>query len=110
MGRVPEVICIDLDGNSEGHRKRDLCLWTGLDSPGPCPRRQHVGKLEKYVPLLRRFIATTQARPFDRVYSIGWFGDEGRYGFIAREFGIKGIRLAGFEFKDSAVNPIKKKS
>jgi uncharacterized Rossmann fold enzyme len=69
-----------------------------------------VGNLEKYVPLLRRFIATTQARPFDRVYNFGGFGDEDRCGFIAREFGIKGIRLAGFEFEDSAVNPIKKKS
>jgi uncharacterized Rossmann fold enzyme len=53
-----------------------------------------VGKLERYVPLLRRFIATTRARSFDRVYSFGGFGDEDRYGFIAREFGIKGIRMA----------------
>jgi uncharacterized Rossmann fold enzyme len=68
-----------------------------------------VGKLERYVPLLRRFIATTRARSFDRVYSFGGFGDEGRYGFIAREFGIKGIRLAGFDFEDLFVNPIKKK-
>ncbi len=29
--------------------------------------------------------------------------------FVAREFGAQKIRLAGFDFEDNDVNPIKKK-
>ena len=66
-------------------------------------------KLEKYVPRFRRFIATTQARPFDRVYNFGGFSDGDRCVFVAKEFEAERIRLAGFDFDDPLVNPIKKK-
>ncbi|MDD4249345.1 MAG: DUF115 domain-containing protein, partial [Methanosarcina sp.] len=69
----------------------------------------NMDKLEKYVPRFRRFIATTQARPFDQVYNFGGFSDGDRCVFVAREFGAKSIRLAGFDFEDPLVNPIKKK-
>ena len=41
-GREPEVICTDLDGNSESDiEKRDPGLRTGLYSPDPCPGGQY---------------------------------------------------------------------
>jgi uncharacterized Rossmann fold enzyme len=61
------------------------------------------------VPRLKRFIATTQAKPFNRVYNFGGFSDGDRCVFVAREFGASKIKLAGFDFEDPGVNQIKKK-
>ncbi|MGA9187543.1 MAG: hypothetical protein WB014_03025, partial [Methanosarcina sp.] len=53
--------------------------------------------------------ATTQGEPFDKVYNFGGFSDGDRCVFVAKEFRAKSVRLAGFDFEDSGVNPIKKK-
>jgi 2-amino-4-hydroxy-6-hydroxymethyldihydropteridine diphosphokinase len=60
-------------------------------------------------PRVKRFIATTQAKPFDKVYNFGGFSDGNRCVFVAKEFGAKSVKLAGFDFDDSGVNMIKKK-
>ncbi|MGB9938235.1 hypothetical protein [Methanosarcina sp.] len=65
--------------------------------------------LEKYVPRIKRFIATTQEKPFDRVYNFGRFSYGDRCVFVAKEFGARSLKLAGFNFDDSGVNTIKKK-
>ncbi len=108
-GCVPEVICTDLDGNSEADiEKESLACEQGsivlIHAHG-----DNIEKLEKYVPRFKRFIATTQARPFDKVFNFGGFSDGDRCVFVAREFGDNKIKLAGFDFEDPDVNPIKKK-
>jgi Uncharacterized Rossmann fold enzyme len=109
MGIVPEVICTDLDGNSEADIEKEILACEYGSIVLIHAHGDNIDKLEKYVPRFKRFIATTQARPFDKVYNFGGFSDGDRCFFVAREFGAKKIRLAGFDFEDSDVNPIKKK-
>jgi len=109
IGCVPEVICTDLDGNSEADIEKEIMACELGSIVLIHAHGDHIDKLEKYVPRFKRFIATTQARPFDKVYNFGGFSDGDRCVFVAREFGAKKIRLAGFDFEDPHVNPIKKK-
>ena len=109
LERVPEVICTDLDGNSEADIEKEILACSRGSIVLIHAHGDNMDKLGKYVPRFRRFIATTQAKPFDRVYNFGGFSDGDRCVFVAREFGAKSIRLAGFDFEDPLVNPIKKK-
>lgn len=109
IGCVPEVICTDLDGNSEADIEKEIMACELGSIVLIHAHGDNIDKLEKYVPRFKRFIATTQARPFDKVYNFGGFSDGDRCVFVAREFGAKKIRLAGFDFEDPNVNPIKKK-
>lgn len=109
MGIVPEVICTDLDGNSEADIEKEILACEKGSIVLIHAHGDNIDKLERYVPRFKRFIATTQARPFDEVYNFGGFSDGDRCFFVAREFGAKKIRLVGFDFEDSDVNPIKKK-
>lgn len=109
MGHVPDVICTDLDGNSEADLEKEIlaCIMGSIvliHAHG-----DNMDKLEKYVPRFKRFIATTQAEPFDKVYNFGGFSDGDRCVFVAKDFGAKSIKLAGFDFEDPEVNPVKKK-
>ena len=109
IGCVPEVICTDLDGNSESDIEKEIMACELGSIVLIHAHGDNIDKLEKYVPRFKRFIATTQARPFDKVYNFGGFSDGDRCVFVAREFGAKKIRLAAFDFEDPNVNPIKKK-
>ncbi|MHC1754095.1 MAG: 6-hydroxymethylpterin diphosphokinase MptE-like protein [Methanosarcina sp.] len=109
MGRVPEVICTDLDGNSEADIEKEILACERGSIVLVHAHGDNMDKLEKYVHRFKHFIATTQARPFDNVYNFGGFSDGDRCIFVAKEFGAKSIKLAGFDFEDSRVNPIKKK-
>jgi uncharacterized Rossmann fold enzyme len=108
-GRVPEVICTDLDGNSEADIEKEFLACEQGSIVLIHAHGDNTDKLEKYVPRFKRFIATTQARPFDNVYNFGGFSDGDRCIFLAKEFGAEMVRLAGFDFKDPDVNPVKKK-
>lgn len=108
-GCVPEVICTDLDGSSEADIEKEIMACEQGSIVLIQAHGDNIDKLEKYVYRFKRFIATTQARPFDKVYNFGGFSDGDRCFFVAREFGAKEIRLAGFDFEDPNVNPIKKK-
>ena len=109
MGIVPEVICTDLDGNSEADIEKEILACEQGSIVLIHAHGDNIDKLEKYVPRFKRFIATTQAKPFDKVYNFGGFSDGDRCVFVAKEFRAKSVRLAGFDFEDSGVNPIKKK-
>lgn len=109
MGRVPEVICTDLDGNSDADIKKEILACEQGSIVLIHAHGDNIYMLEKYVPRFKRFIATTQAKPFDKVYNFGGFSDGDRCVFVAKEFGAKSVKLVGFDFEDSAVNPIKKK-
>lgn len=109
LGCVPEVICTDLDGNSEADIEKEIFACTQGSIVLIHAHGDNMDKLEKYAPRFKRFIATTQARPFDKVYNFGGFSDGDRCVFVAREFGASKIKLAGFDFEDPGVNQIKKK-
>ena len=109
ISRVPEVICTDLDGNSEVDIEKEILACEKASIVLIHAHGKNIDKLKKYVPRFQRFIATTQARPLDKVYNFGGFSDGDRCVFVAREFGANKIRLAGFDFEDPFVNPIKKK-
>ena len=109
MGIVPEVICTDLDGNSDADIEKEILACEKGSIVLIHAHGDNIDKLEKYVPRFKRFIATTQAQPFDKVSNFGGFSDGDRCVFVAREFGAKNVRLAGFDFEDPDVNPIKKK-
>jgi len=109
MDIVPEVICTDLDGNSETDIEKEILACEKGSIVLIHAHGDNIDKLEKYVPLFKRFIATTQAKPFDRMYNFGGFSDGDRCVFVAREFGAKSVKLAGFDFEDPGVNTIKKK-
>jgi 2-amino-4-hydroxy-6-hydroxymethyldihydropteridine diphosphokinase len=108
-GRVPDVICTDLDGNSEADIEKEILACQAGSIVLIHAHGDNIDKLEKYVPLFKRFIATTQASPFNKIYNFGGFSDGDRCVFVAKEFGAREIRLAGFDFEDPGVNEIKKK-
>jgi uncharacterized Rossmann fold enzyme len=109
LSRVPDVICTDLDGNSEADIEKEILACEKGSIVLIHAHGDNMDKLEKYVPRFKHFIATTQAEPFDKVYNFGGFSDGDRCFFVARNFGAESIRLAGFDFDDPCVNPIKKK-
>ncbi len=109
VGVVPEVICTDIDGNSEADIEKEILACEKGSLVLIHAHGDNIDKLEKYVPRFKRFIATTQAKPFDRVYNFGGFSDGDRCVFVAREFGAKSVILAGFDFEDSEVSTVKKK-
>ena len=109
MGRVPEVICTDLDGNSDTDIKTEILACEQGSIVLIHAHRDNIYKLKKCASRFKRFIVTTQAKPFDKVYNFGGFSDGDQCVFVAKEFGAKSVRLAGFDFEDSAVNLIKKK-
>ncbi|RXA16575.1 DUF115 domain-containing protein [Methanosarcina sp. MSH10X1] len=109
MGIVPDVICTDLDGNSEADIEKEILACEKGSIVLIHAHGDNIDKLEKYTLRFKRFIATTQAKPFDRVYNFGGFSDGDRCVFVAREFGAKSVKLAGFDFEDPGVNTIKKK-
>jgi len=109
LSRVPDVICTDLDGNSEADIEKEILACEKGSIVLIHAHGDNMDKLEKYVPRFKHFIATTQAEPFDKVYNFGGFSDGDRCFFVAITFGAESIRLAGFDFDDPCVNPIKKK-
>lgn len=109
LGCLPEVICTDLDGNSEDDIEKEILACEMGSIVLIHAHGDNMDKLKKYVPRFRRFIATTQARPFDKVYNFGGFSDGDRCVFVANEFGASNIKLAGFDFEDPEVNQVKKK-
>ena len=44
-------------------------------------RSDNIDKLKTYVPRFKRFIATTRARPFDKVFNFGGFSNGGQMRF-----------------------------
>ncbi len=68
----------------------------------------NVHRIRSVVPKLEGFIATTQSKPFDRVYNFGGFTDGDRAAIIAKTFGARSIRLVGFDFDKAEGIKLKK--
>jgi len=68
----------------------------------------NMDRIREVVPRVRRFVATTQCEPFDRVYNFGGFTDGDRAAIIAKRFGAKKIVLYGFYFEKGEGLKLKK--
>ena len=68
----------------------------------------NVHRIRSVVPKLRSFIATTQSKPFDRIYNFTGFTDGDRAVIIAKEFGARKIELLGFDFRKAEGIKLKK--
>ncbi|MEM3698594.1 MAG: 6-hydroxymethylpterin diphosphokinase MptE-like protein [Archaeoglobaceae archaeon] len=65
-------------------------------------------RIKEVVPRLKSFVATTQSKPFDRVYNFCGFTDGDRAVLIAKKFGAKKITLYGFDFEKAEGTKLKK--
>lgn len=68
----------------------------------------NMDRIRKIVPRVKKFVATTQCEPFDRVYNFGGFTDGDRAVLIAKKFGAKKIVLYGFDFEKGEGLKLKK--
>ncbi|MDW7733521.1 MAG: 6-hydroxymethylpterin diphosphokinase MptE-like protein [Methanolobus sp.] len=104
-GVTPDIIVTDLDGDVEKEimaNKRGTVIVVHAHG-------DNIDKLEKYVPLLKDIIGSTQSVPLKNVYNFGGFSDGDRCIFLAREFCASEIKLVGFDLDDENVTDIKKK-
>lgn len=68
----------------------------------------NMDRIQKIVPYVKKFVATTQCEPFDCVYNFGGFTDGDRAVLIAKKFGAKKITLYGFDFEKGEGIKLKK--
>jgi uncharacterized Rossmann fold enzyme len=104
-GITPDIIVTDLDGNMDDEAKaNERGAIMVVHAHG-----DNMDALGEELPRLKRVIGTTQATPIINVYNFGGFTDGDRCVFLAKEMGAKSIVLAGFDFEDKNVTPLKKK-
>lgn len=95
-GHRPDVIVTDLDGSVEDQ--------IAANAEGTVvvvhAHGDNIPAVERWAP---RFagpvIATTQSRPFGRVYNFGGFTDGDRAAFLAASLGAASLLLLGFDFE-----------
>ena len=96
-GIRPDVIVTDLDGNVEDQiaANRDGTVVV-VHAHG-----DNVAAVERWAPKFPgKVIATTQTKPFARVYNFGGFTDGDRAAFLADHLGASGLLLLGFDFEN----------
>jgi len=104
-GITPAIIVTDLDGNMDDEAKaNERGAIMVVHAHG-----DNMDALGEELPRLKRVIGTTQANPIVNVYNFGGFTDGDRCVFLAKEMEAKSIVLAGFDFEDRNVTPLKKK-
>ncbi len=104
-GIIPDIIVTDLDGDLEKEilaNKRGSVVVVHAHG-------DNIDKLERYVPLMKDIIGSTQSVPLVNVYNFGGFSDGDRCVFLADEFHASEIKLLGFDLDDVNVTDIKKK-
>ena len=108
VGIIPEVICTDLDGNSEADIEKEI-LACETGSIVLIHRMGTISISLKNMCFAKAIYCNYQARTFDKVYNFGEPHQGDRCLFFAMEFRIKTVKLTGFDFDDSRVNTVKKK-
>ncbi len=104
-GIIPHIIVTDLDGNMDDEaRANERGAIMVVHAHG-----DNMDALSREVPGLKKVIGTTQSKPLRNVFNFGGFSDGDRCVFLAREMGAGTITLAGFDFNDPDVTPMKKK-
>src|SRR4030067_2464782 len=102
---TPDIIVTDLDGNMDDEaRANERGAIMLVHAHG-----DNMDALGEELPRLKRVIGTTQANHMVNVYNFGGFTDGDRCVFLAKEMEAKSIVLAGFDFEDKNVTPLKKK-
>jgi hypothetical protein len=94
-GVGPDIIVTDLDGDVKDQVKANVKgAIVVIHAHG-----DNIPAIRRWAPLFRsRVMATTQSRPFSRVYDFGGFTDGDRAAFLAKHFGASKIHLIGFDF------------
>jgi hypothetical protein len=90
---IPEVHVTDLEEDDlliEIEKKSLLVLHAHGDN---------IPKIKSIVPRLSAFVATTQSKPFNKIYNFGGFTDGDRAALIAKDMGASEIKLYGFDFE-----------
>jgi uncharacterized Rossmann fold enzyme len=104
-GIIPNIIVTDLDGNMDDEARANARgAIVAVHAHG-----DNMDALRREVPGLKKVIGTAQSKPMQNVYNFGGFSDGDRCVFLAREMGAGTITLAGFDFNDPNVTPVKKK-
>ena len=95
-GIGPDLIVTDLDGDVGDQIKANVKgAIVAVHAHG-----DNIPAIRRWAPFFRgRVMATTQSRPFSRVYDFGGFTDGDRAAFIADHFGASKINLIGFDFE-----------
>jgi|WetSurMetagenome_2_1015567.scaffolds.fasta_scaffold169554_2 2-amino-4-hydroxy-6-hydroxymethyldihydropteridine diphosphokinase len=91
---VPDVVVTDLDGKIDDIiHANDEGSFLAVHAHG-----NNIDKIEKYVPILKNILGTTQSTPLKNVYDFGGFTDGDRCLFLAVEGGANFVVLAGMDF------------
>jgi len=95
-GIGPDLVVTDLDGDVKDQIKANVKgAVVVIHAHG-----DNIPAIRRWAPLFRgRVMATTQSRPFSRVYDFGGFTDGDRAVFLANHFGASRIKLLGFDFE-----------
>jgi len=97
---VPDIIITDLDGEIDDILQADkLGSVLVVHAHG-----DNQDKIEKYVPLIKNIMGSTQGTPLKNVYNFGGFTDGDRCVFLAIELKARLIILAGMDFGDLVTN------
>ncbi len=104
-GIIPDIIVTDLDGDLE----KEILANNHGSVVVVHAHGDNIDKLERYVPLMKDIIGSTQSVPLENVYNFGGFSDGDRCVFLADEFHASEIKLLGFDLDDVNVTDIKKK-
>lgn len=92
---IPQIHVTDAEENDEIliNLEKEGCILV-LHAHG-----DNIDRIESVVPKLTRFIATTQSKPFNKIYNFTGFTDGDRAAIIAKRFGAREIKLHGFDFE-----------
>ncbi len=94
---LPDVIVTDLDGDVEDQ----IALNVGGTVAVVHAHGDNIEAIERWAPRFHGpVIATTQSRPFGRVYNFGGFTDGDRAAFLADHLGARSLLLLGFDFEN----------
>jgi len=95
-GIGPDLVVTDLDGEVKDQIKANVKgAIVVIHAHG-----DNIPAIRRWAPLFRgRVIATTQSRPFSRVYDFGGFTDGDRAVLLAEHFSASKVHLLGFDFE-----------
>ena len=96
-GIRPDIIVTDLDGDIDAQVEAvDDGALVMIHAHG-----DNIEALRSYVPRFKgRIMATTQSKPVGSLHNFGGFTDGDRGVLLSRHFGVKRIRLLGFDFME----------
>ena len=91
---MPDIIVTDLDGKIEDllYSNQKECIFI-VHAHG-----DNKENIEKYAPILKNVLGTTQSKPYGNLYNFGGFTDGDRAIFLALALGAEKIKLAGMDF------------